>query len=141
MANPCSPYVKLGDMVWIARMFDKARKMHDGTLHEDYHSNLGKGHDARCCNFLKVDYEGVKQRVAEGLDDEAMITWCFEHVRKPDAFDVEIWNAYMIKLGHMDENPGFAEYIAERKKAYGLEGRDDILTFFQLIEKDEGRLA
>jgi hypothetical protein len=51
-----------------------------------------------------------------------------------------MWNAYIIKLGYLDESPGYAEYIGKRKVAYGLQDRDDIRTFFHLIEKDEGRI-
>ena len=141
MSHPKSPHDRVGDMVWVARMFDKARKMQTGELHPDYHANLGKGHDARCCNFLKVEYSGVREQIALGADDDELREWCFVNGREPDAFDIEVWNAYMTKLGHRDENPGFAEFIAERKKAYGIEARDDLVTFFHLIEHDEGRLA
>jgi len=140
MSYPTSPNEKLAGLVWLPRMLDKARKMRDGTLDEAYHPNLGKGHDARCCNFLKVEYEAIRSKIADGLDDEAMAAWCFEVGRKPDDFDIEIWNAYMIKLGTLDENPGLAEFIAQRKEAYGIQDREDIRTFFQLIDKDEERL-
>lgn len=137
MSYPTSPYQKLAGLVWLPRMLDKARKMRDGKLPEPYHANLGKGHDARCCKFLKVAYEDVVSKVSEGLDDDAIADWCFEVGRRPDDFDIEIWNAYLFKLGAMDE---FSDFIEQRKEAYGVSDRDDIQTFFQLIEKDEERL-
>lgn len=140
MSHPSSPFDKESGLVWVPRMFDKARMMQKGTLPEEYHANLGKGHDARCCEFLGVDYEDIKEKIEDGQDNAAVLAWCFETGRIPDEFQTEMWNAYLSKLGFMDENPGFAEYIAKRKKAYGLVDRDDIRTFFQLIEKDEGRI-
>ena len=74
------------------------------------------------------------------MTNSEMVDWCFENGRRPDEFDIEMWNAYISKLGTMDENQGFAEYVQKRKDAYGISNRDDIVTFFHLIEKDEGRL-
>ncbi|HCK10981.1 DUF5069 domain-containing protein [bacterium] len=140
MSVPCSPKDKLEGILWLPRMLDKARKHGEGTLHEDYHPNLGKGHDERCCKFLKVRYADVVEQIDQGLTNSEMVDWCFENGRRPDEFDIEMWNAYISKLGTMDENQGFAEYVQKRKDAYGISNRDDIVTFFHLIEKDEGRL-
>ena len=78
MSVPCSPKDKLEGILWLPRMLDKARKHGEGTLHEDYHPNLGKGHDERCCKFLKVRYADVVEQIDQGLTNSEMVNWCFE---------------------------------------------------------------
>ncbi len=141
MRVPCSPYDKEAGLVWVPRMLDKARLMREGELHEDYQPNLGKGHDGRCCTFLQVDYEEITRRIADGRDDSAVVEWCFESGRRPNDLDIELWNGFTAKLGWRDENERISAAFADRKKAYGIEDREDIQTFFQLIEYDEDRAS
>lgn len=136
MGYPKSPYEKEGDLVWVPRMLDKARLMQRGELAEDYQPNLGKGHDGRCCQFLRVDYEDIKRQVVEEKSDAEILSWCFENGRRPDELDTELWNGFMAKLGWADRA---SEFLAKRKQDYGMEDRDDIQTLFQLMDADEGR--
>ena len=48
-------------------MLDKIRKHHAGELREDFQSNLGKVFDAKCVNYLRVEYPALKLRVFEGF--------------------------------------------------------------------------
>src|SRR5256886_12541925 len=52
-------------MMYFPRMLDKIRLHADGELHEDYHKNLGavKAADGVCCNFLRVHYRDLRERV------------------------------------------------------------------------------
>src|SRR3954471_422609 len=62
-----SPYKKVGRLVYFGRMLDKIRLHAAGKLPgADYSANLGKGFDARCCSFLRIDYEDLKTRVLAG---------------------------------------------------------------------------
>jgi hypothetical protein len=139
MRVPRSPYDKEASLVWVPRMLDKARLMHEGELPEDYHPNLGKGHDDRCCTFLQVDYDDITKQIEDGSDDSTIAEWCFANGRRPTDLDIELWNGFMTKLGWNDENERISAAFADRKKAYGIEDRDDIQTFFRLIEYDEER--
>ena len=58
----------VGGLRYFGRMLDKIRLLARGELNSDYHANLGhpKAADGRICNFLRVDYERVRQRVLEG---------------------------------------------------------------------------
>ena len=136
MAYPKSPSEPQGGMVWVPRMLDKARLMQSGDLPEDYHKNLGEGHDGRCCKFLEVDYADVKQKVADGLSDSEILEWCFENGRRPTDLDIELWNGFMSKLGWSDKA---SEFLASRKEAYDMADRDDIQTLFNLMDADEER--
>ena len=139
MRVPCSPYDKEAGLVWVPRMLDKARLIHENDLPDDYTPNLGKGHDGRCCTFLQVVYEDIRRQVADGKNDSAIVEWCFSNGRQPTDLDIELWNGFMTKLGWNDENEKISAAFQDRKKAYGIEERDDIQTFFQLIEYDEDR--
>ena len=55
---------------------------------------------------------------------------------QPSEEEIEIWNDFMRKRGWNDES---SERLAMRKRESGLENRNDIQTFFDYIDGDEGR--
>jgi hypothetical protein len=127
-----------GRMMYFPRMLDKIRLRARGELHEDYHKNLGaaKAADGACCNFLRVNYADLRERVLEGGTDEAILQWCFEKGRRLNEGDILIWNAFNSKLGWKD----FATPMLEQQKTkYGIADRTDIQTIGDLIDFDEGR--
>ncbi|GAB4164504.1 MAG: hypothetical protein Fur0032_00490 [Terrimicrobiaceae bacterium] len=137
MKYPKSPSEKVHGIVYFGRMLEKIRLHQAGELHTDLHANLGKGFDQRCLNFLGVSYEDLCHQVAEGIDDEAALEWCFTHGKRPSPEEIEIWNEFMRKCGW---NDGLSEILARRKTESGFADRDDIQTIFQYIDADEGRL-
>jgi len=130
-----SPHEKVGDIVYFGRMLDKIRLHAQGKLPEDYHNALGGGFDARCCAFLGVKYEDVVARVKLGGEGLDTLEWCFTNGRKPSPEEIDIWNSYLRKRGWRDDA---SARLAERKKEYGISHRDDIQTFFDLQDIDEG---
>jgi gluconokinase len=131
-----SPYDKIGGIVYFGRMLDKIRLYAAGKLPPDYLENLGKGFDLRCCNFLRVTYEDLVTRVKLGATDEDVLTWCFEHGRKPSDEEIEIWNDFMRKRGWRDSS---SARVTQRLKEAGASHRTDIQTMFDLLDLDEGR--
>ena len=125
-------------MMYFPRMLDKIRQYARGELHEDYHKNLGgpRTLDGACCNFLRVNYDDLRERVLQGGTDEEILEWCFQSGRQLNEGDVVIWNAFASKLGWRDS---FTSVLNERKKKYGIADRTDILTIPDLIDFDEGR--
>lgn len=126
----------VGGMVHFGRMLDKIRLHAAGTLPEGYF--LGDEDptwwDSRCCRFLKVNYGELATAVREGLDDETALEWCFRHGRKPEAEEIQFWNAFILKRGWRDEStPG----LQTDKEASGLGDRDDILTYVELFKAEE----
>ncbi len=134
--NLRSPCDNVGGIVHFGRMLDRARLHLKGQLPADYHANLGKGFDGRCCNLLRIKYEDLVERIKQGGTDEGILAWCFEHRRKPDPDEIEIWNEFMRKRGWRDQ---VSEVLAKRLKEAGFEGRTDIQTMFDFIDLDEGR--
>ncbi len=131
-----SSYDQVGGIYHFERMLDKIRLHAAGLLPADYHANLGAGFDGRVLAFLRVSYEDVKAQVLAGLDDEAILQWCFTQGHQPTADELEVWSAFMVKRGWKD---AASESLARRKAAAGLAERHDIVTFFDLNEVDEDR--
>ena len=131
-----SPHVKCGGICYFARMLDKIRLNVAAELPVDYQANLGGGFDARCTSFLWIEYAPLVERVKQGGTDDEILAWAFEQGRTPGAEEIEIWNDFMRKRGWNDES---SERLATRKRESSIPDRDDIQTFFDYIDIDEGR--
>jgi len=133
-----SAHDEVGGIVYFGRMLDKIRLKARGELPDDYNTGTKEWYDfdSRCTRFLKVKYSALKQRTLRGGSDLQILRWCFKHGRKPGQEEIEIWNTYMRKRGWKD---GSSEGLASDKRAAGLEGRSDIVTWFDLFDADEQR--
>ena len=138
MSNPAlrSPHVKTSGLVYFARMLDKIRLHAMGQLSAEYQANLGGGFDGQCCRFLRVDYPALVERTKIGGTDDELIEWAFQQGRKPSEEEVLVWNEFMRKRGWNDEA---SERLRQRKAESGFSEREDIQTFFDYIDLDEGR--
>lgn len=136
---PRSAYDLVGGLVYFARMLHKIRLHARGELPPDYHANLSKGFDGRCCRFLRVDYTALRKRVLQGGDDSEVLAWCFQEGRRPTEEEVLVWNSFMRKRGWRDEADGTTEELERYKAQSGLWARTDILTLFDYYEVDEKR--
>ena len=135
---PKSPHATVRGMVWFARMLDKIR-LHDcGELADDYVPYLGIGFDGRCLRFLRIDYDALIGRTLSGGSDEEILQWCGEHGRELSDEDIQVWNGFLSKRGWRD-GEDVSRNLDESKAAGGLEGREDILTYFDYNDADEGR--
>ncbi len=136
---PKSPNEKTKNgMVYFPRMLDKIRLHARGELHEDYHKNLGamRAADGACCNFLRVNYADLRERVLQGGSDEEILEWCYEKGRPLNEGDIVVWNGFASKLGWRDfMTPRFHEL----KKEQGVADRQDIACVPDLMDFEEGR--
>ncbi len=133
---PISPKLETDGLLYFSRMCDKIRLHEAGALPEDYHANLGKAMDAWTCRYLGVDYEELRAEVRGGADDRAVLQWARAVGEPRDDFETEIFNRYLSIRGFRDD---LAERLKQRKEEAGWAGRDEIQTFFDFIEADEGR--
>ena len=131
-----SPREEVEGLVYFGRMVDKIRLEQGGTLPGEYRENLGKSFDAACCLFLGIGYPDLRERVRAGGSDEELLAWCEAKGRRRDAGERTVWNEYLRKRGWRDD---LAERLVFRKKEAGWEGRNEIQTFFDYIDADEGR--
>lgn len=130
-----SSYDKVGRLVYVGRMFDKIRLHAAGRLPADYHGNLGSGFDSRTCQFLRVGYAEVRDRVLQGGTDEEILAWAFAKGGERSDDDCMIWNNFLMKRGWRDSA---SATLRQRVGEYGLTGKP-IETFFDLNDFDEGR--
>ncbi|MBL9216526.1 MAG: DUF5069 domain-containing protein [Opitutaceae bacterium] len=130
-----SCYDKTDRLVYFGRMLDKIRLHAAGRLPADYHGNLGKGFDARCCGFLGIDYAALQARTLQGGTDAEILAWCHERSGTRTDDQCLQWNLFLMKRGWRDD---VSATLRERVVQYGLTGKP-IETFFDLNEYDEGR--
>jgi hypothetical protein len=139
MQTPCSDYKETKGLIYFARMLDKIRLRAAGRLPEDYFTGVDEDptfFDARCTRFLGVNYDEFAKRTLQGGSDEQILEWCFQHGRKPNEEEIEIWNAFIAKRGWRDS--AGADLQAAKERA-GWGDRDDIQTWVDLHDAEEGR--
>jgi len=134
--NLRSPSATVGGIVYFGRMLDKIRLHAAGKLPSEYQENLGDGFDEVCCKFLWVEYPAVVKRTLAGGSDEEILEWAMQEGRRPDEQEIKVWNGFMSKRGWRDE---VSERLLTRKRDGGWSDREDIQTFFDFIDLDEGR--
>ena len=123
-------------MRYFPRMLGKIRLFAQGELRPDFHPNLGKGADGWCCNFLRVDYANLRDRVLAGGSDEEILEWCFTQGRRLNEGDIWVWNQGASRLGWRD---AIAPRLEKLKAESGLAQRGDIVTMMDYFDVDEGR--
>ena len=139
MRAPVTDYKETKGLVYFARMLDKIRLKAKGELPRGYFVGIDPDptvFDARCTRFLGVDYNELRDRTLKGGSDEEILEWCFEHGRRSNEEEIEVWNSFILKRGWRD---GGSEDLAAAKKEAGWGNRDDIQTWVDLHDVDEGR--
>ena len=134
-----SPYEKVSGIVLVARLIDKVRLHASGKLPEGYHVGFIPGNrtfDDRFCRFLHITYERFTESVLAGGTDEEILERCLAQGRRPDAEEIEVWNTFMMKRGWRDSG---TPSLLRSKADAGLAHRDDLITFFELMDVEEGR--
>jgi Domain of unknown function (DUF5069) len=136
MKTPCDDYVEVRGVVFFARMVDKIRLHYQELLHEGY--NLGfsepTSFDARFCRFWDIDYEHLVSLTVAGGTDEEIFDRIFAGRLPLNSEHILAWNSLILKRGWRDSSG-----LQEEKENAGLGHRDDIQTFVDLHDVDEGR--
>jgi Domain of unknown function (DUF5069) len=133
-----SPRFTTGGLFCFARILDKIRLNAEGKLPEGY--NLGvmpnnRTFDDRVCCFLQIDFQALSQRTLAGGTDEEILEWCFQNGQRPSEEQLFVFNSFISKRGWRD-GPA-SESLQKQKEAAGFGQRDDIQTYFDLIEAEE----
>jgi hypothetical protein len=134
--RPRSPYEKLGGYVHLPRLIDKARLHRQGLL--DGYNYKTVGFDKHLLAFLKLDPDRFEEIANSVDDDDAVLAWILQNGLAHTAEEIEHWNQAMIAR-YPDTAVKRARFLHALKEAGG-EGRQDIRTYFDLIEFDEGRM-
>lgn len=133
----CSDYVEVRGIMFFARLLQKIRLRAQGKLPKDY--NIGMTNpgsfDARFCRFWDLDFDKLEARTLKGGTDEEVFDSVFAG-RKINPEHVLVWNGFLSTRGWRDEA---SEELQQEKKAQGFGDRDDIKTFIDFHDADEGR--
>jgi Domain of unknown function (DUF5069) len=135
-----SPFDQVKGIVYFGRMLDKIRLAAAGKLPPEWQASRGTArmtnYDARCCNFLHIDYAALEVETLMGRkSDEELLAWAFSHGRQPSEEEIEVWNAFMTKRGWRDASTPF---VNQRLAEIGLPP-GTVQTMFEFIDLDEGR--
>jgi len=133
---PRSPYERLGGYVHLPRLIDKARLHRKGLL--DGYNYKTVGFDKHLLAFLKLDPDAFEKMANELEEDSEVLSWVEQNGVRHEPEEIEQWNRAMISR-HPDTAEKKARFVHFLKEAGGA-GRQDIRTYFDLIEFDEGRL-
>ncbi|EDY81720.1 hypothetical protein VDG1235_1338 [Verrucomicrobiia bacterium DG1235] len=136
MTHPCSPFDALGGLIYFPRMLDKIRLKQRGELAESYLPLLGKGFDGRLCGYLGISYGEVVEKVEAGATDDEILDWTRSEGVPLNETHVLIWNGFSVKRGWDDDGTPVLDGF---KKELGIEDRDDVRSFLDYIEVEEGR--
>jgi gluconokinase len=136
-----SPREEINGVVYFGRMLDKMRLSAAGKLPPDWEAARGvkskTSFDSRCCRFLQIDYAALEAETLKGgRSDAELLEWAFNHGRRPNEEEIEIWNAFMTKRGWRDAG---TQRLNERLVEIGLPP-GTVQTMFEFIDLDEGRL-
>lgn len=131
-----SPYVPHAcGLLHLPRFLAKAEKHLAGELPESYRRNFRKGFDGFLCLHLGVDPDEVVEIVRTSSSGEERDRRLLG--RFPGDLKVHVWNRKLVQMGMSEMG---RERLREVKESMGLGDRDDLLSFADMIEVDEGRI-
>jgi hypothetical protein len=130
---PRSPHCRLGGYVILPRLLDKGRAAIAGTNGEfNYDAPL----DQHIKEFLGLDFAGLKEQLAAGKGDGAILEWVNANAKhKRAAWEIDAWSAFMSRRGpsgDVETLQFFAEYVGKFSKE-----REDVKTWFDLVDLDD----
>jgi Domain of unknown function (DUF5069) len=137
---PRSPLESMAGWVYLPRFVDKIRLHLAGKLGSDYTGNFAhKGFDAKWLAAAGLKAEDFIKVVGATITDGEVCDWVERHVNPGRAHSLAAFNTHALNFGRS----GDAELVARlkmRKEAAGAAHRDDIDTFFAVIDADEKRI-
>ena len=130
---PRSPRVRLGGYVILPRMLDKCRAEIAGK-NGDYHYNCPL--DQYFLNYVGVNPESLKAKVAEGLGDSEVLEWISQNaLNKRHEWDIELWSRTRETAAPSgNESRGFVNEIVSDA---GGAAREDVSTWFDVLDLDD----
>ncbi len=133
--KPRSAKDQLAGLVSLKRVIDKAKAYDAGTLGEyDYDCP----HDKPLFEFLGVTGDEFARKVKELGNDDAIAAWVQNDLlANKSAQDIERFND---SRRHWHPDPGsHSEHYFNDLRSKIAPGRNDVVTWFDLLDIDEGR--
>mgnify|MGYP001173364254 CR=1 FL=1 len=131
-----SPYqAHKNGLLHLPRFIAKIRKHLADELPKSYQRNFTKGFDGFLCLHLGIDPKDVVSAVLESEGEEELEERLLEIL--PQKLRVHVWNRKLVQMGMSQMG---REKLAEVKQDMGIPEREDLISFADLIEYDEGRI-
>lgn len=132
-----SPYIphRATGLLHLPRFIAKIRKHLAGTLPKSYQRNFCKGFDRFLCMHLGIEPEQVVEAVRAGGSDaelDAKLLAIF-----PKDLRVAKWNREIVQKGMSEMG---REALTDAKRKMDALDREDIISFADMIDFDEGRI-
>lgn len=134
--TPRSPFAELGGFPWLARLTDKVRAKHAGTLGE--YTPYPCGGDKRFLATMGLDADALEAEIKRGASDDEVAAWVKAH-QAPDAPEkLQAYRSGMLApvAGEMAEYlKGMVAELAKARPDLDISGID---SFNKLICVEEG---
>lgn len=131
-----SPYIphKCG-LLHLPRFIAKIRKHLSNTLPPSYQRNFTKGFDGFLCLHLGIEPHVIIDLVKNSEDNDSLDAKLMSIF--PNDLKANIWNRKLVQMGMSEIG---RESLKSTKEKMGLTNRDDLISFADMIEIDEGRI-
>jgi len=120
----------------LPRYIDKIRLHLAGKLHPDYLSNFGKGYDGFWLKMAGRTHEEMVKVVENSITDGEVCDWVRVTVQKSETEK----QAHREKMLRIPSRPDLKELFLREREELGLAHREDLKSFIDLIDADEGRM-
>ena len=132
-----SPYqAHPNGLLHLPRFIAKIRKHLAGELPKSYQRNFTKGFDGFLCLHLGVEPEEIVKVVRESANEAEQESRLLEIL--PEELRAHEWNRKLVQMGMSQMG---REKLAEVKQDMNVAKRDDLISFADVIEYDEGRIT
>jgi hypothetical protein len=134
-----SPYIphRATGLLHLPRFIAKIRKHLAGTLPASYQRNFTKGFDGFLCLHLGVDPQEVIAAVRESGPDEVALDARLLALF-PEDLRVAKWNRELVQRGMSEMG---RKALEDARQRMGAGDRTDLISFADMIDFDEGRIA
>ena len=135
LPSPYLPHQATG-LLHLPRFIAKIRKDLNGELPASYQRNYCRGFDRFLCLHLGIDPQDVIDAVKAAGHDEADLEHRLAGLLPEDTRTAK-WNRELVQKGMSEIG---REALQEAKDNMGAGARDDLLSFADMIDFDEGRI-
>ncbi|MGA1205482.1 MAG: DUF5069 domain-containing protein [Opitutales bacterium] len=135
LPSPYIPHPGTG-LLHLPRFIAKIRKDLRGELPASYQRNFCRGFDRFLCMHLGIDPQEVVKAVRDSGSDEATLEARLKDLL-PEDCRVHKWNRELVQKGM---SPMGREALQAAKESMQAGHRNDILSFADIIDLDEGRI-
>lgn len=133
-----SPYIphRATGLLHLPRFIAKIRKHLKDELPASYQRNFCRGFDRFLCLHLGVDPQQVVEAVRASGDSDEELERSLLAIFPSDC-RVAKWNRELVQKGMSEMG---REALKEAKASLGAGDRDDIISFADILDFDEGRI-